>query len=107
MPSITFQAPVGLTPVQASSIAALTVGSSLCIPYYGLRISVPSANTGKIYWGASATVSITTGCLIPPASEITVNPAEFNSSVNGKPDLTTLYFVSDTAVQTITGAAVF
>lgn len=96
----TFQGTVGTTPaIQATTFTGLT---TLTTTGYGIKVVLPSANTGKMYYGFTSGVLISTGCHIPNGVPFTINPAEFPLA-NGKPDLTALYFVSDTAGQTLTG----
>ncbi len=95
----TFQVTVGTTAVQLSAESELS-GVTM---RYGVKVVTPAANTGLLYYGFSSGVTTSTGCHIPNGSPFTINPAEFPFA-DGKPDLTALYFISDTAAQTVTGA---
>ena len=94
----TFQATVGTTAVQLSAESELS-GVKM---QYGVKVVTPAANTGLLYYGFTSGVTTSTGCHIPNGSPFTINPAEF-PSVNGKPDLTALYFIASAASQTVTG----
>ena len=98
MPAM-FQATVGTTAVQLSAESELS-GVTM---RYGVKVVTPAANTGLLYYGFSAGVTTSTGCHIPNGSPFTINPAEFPLNSSGKPDLTALYFISDTAAQKVTG----
>ncbi len=95
MAATTFQATVGGTAVQVSGIAAL----SGVTPKYGVRLSLPAANSGLVYWGTSSGVTTSTGCLIPAGGETTISVADYGA-------LTALYLIASDAGQTVTGAAV-
>lgn len=94
----TFQVTVGTTAVRLSAESELS-GVTM---RYGVKVVTPAANTGLLYYGFSSGVTTSTGCHIPNGSPFTINPAEFPLA-DGKPDLTALYFISDTAAQTVTG----
>ena len=95
----TFQVTVGTTAVQLSAESELS-GVTM---RYGVKVVTPAANTGLLYYGFSSGVTTSTGCHIPNGSPFTINPAEFPLNGDGRPDLTGLYFISDTAAQTVTG----
>jgi len=94
----TFQATVGTTAVQLSAESELS-GVAM---RYGVKVVTPAANTGLLYYGFTSGVTTSTGCHIPNGSPFTINPAEFPLAA-GKPDLTALYLISDTASQKVTG----
>ena len=94
MPATTFQAVVGTAAVQASAIPALAAAAVR----YGVRLSLPPGNAGKVYYGHTAGVTTATGYLLPAGGETTVNPAEFDG------DLARLYLIADAAGQVVTGS---
>lgn len=95
----TFQGTVGTSAVQLSAEAELA-GVAM---RYGVKVVTPAANTGLLYYGFSSGVTTSTGCHIPNGVPFTINPAEFPLDSSGKPDMTTLYFISGTAAQNVTG----
>lgn len=100
MPSQAFQASVGTSVVRATTITGLT---TLTTTSYGVRVCIPASNTGRVFFDFRANVTTSDGELIPNGIPFTINPGDFPDNSSGRPDLTSLYFIADTAGQTITG----
>ena len=103
MPGTAFQATVGMSAARLtdeSELSALTTTRS------GVKVVLPSDNSGKTYYGFSSGVTTSTGCHIPNGVPFTINPAEFPLNANGQPDLTALYFIASAASQVVTGVVV-
>lgn len=97
--SAPFQATVGVTAVQLTDEAELAGA----VMRYGVLVVTPVGNTGLLYFGFSDAVTTSNGCHIPNGVPFTIAPAWFPINSAGRPDLTTLHFISDTASQKVTG----
>lgn len=100
MASQAFQHAVSTSAVQATTITGLT---ALTTTSSGVRITIPGDNTGKVYFGFGVGLTTSNGELIPNGTPFTINPGEFPTNADGKPDLTALYFIASASGQTITG----
>lgn len=99
MPGTTFQLTAGVAAKQLSAEAEL----SAALLRSGVKVVIPAANTGLVYYGYADTVTAATGCHIPNGVPFTINPGELPTNSSGQPDLTGLWFISDTAAQIVTG----
>lgn len=100
MPGTTFQLTAGVAAVQLSATAALSAAQLRA----GVKVVMPAANTGLIYYGYTEALATTSnGCHIPNGVPFTINPSEMVDPATGRPALTRLWFISDTAAQKVTG----
>lgn len=93
-----FQATVGGTPVQLSAVAAVAaaITAKTLRASFGVKVSLPSDNSGKVYYGFANSVSASNGTLLQNAD--TINPAEFMG------DITKIWLVASASGQTVTGS---
>lgn len=97
-PATNFQMTVNTTAASLGAAAALTAVVTAPI-LYGVRLSVPSGNSGDIYWQAGTTATTTGGTLLQKGQETTINRADF-----GPDDLGKLWLAATANGQTLTGA---
>lgn len=100
MPGTMFQITVSTSRVALSTvteIANLKVRS-------GIKIIIPAANTGLIFYGNTSDCTTTAkSAHIPNGSPFTINPDEFVKTAAGDCDLTQMWLISTAASQQVTG----
>lgn len=100
MTGTVFRGTSGTTAVQATTFTALTTktttGSGVKV------IIVPAAASDITYYGFTSGVLTTNGVPCPNGEFFWIYPNEFPLA-DGKPDLTSLYFISSAASQAVGG----
>lgn len=104
MPTSTIgTATIGTTQVAATSVTGWTSATPCG---YGILVSLPTSNTGSIYYRfVTGGNNTTAAVLIPTGVPFTINPAGLMQG-GSTPSLSNLFFVASAAGQELTAEAI-
>lgn len=101
---------IGVSTIGGTQVAATAVtGWSSSTPCgFGVLVSLPTSNTGTIYYGFLTGVTTSTGIPIPTGVPYTINPAGLIQSQAGgvTPTLSNLFFIASGSGQAFTAEAI-